>query len=138
MHQKNHFRKVWIVPQAPGTPKTWGSVMCNSSQRATTRLASYTRTGTPVLGFSSRENLQFSHQNSIFDSLDPKFVPKTCLQVWIILKAIKNITNMKSKHQFTSKSSLSSFFTKNLKFSIFIQNSQTTTPIQTLSTYKHN
>lgn len=36
-----------------GTPKTWGSIMCHSSCRATTCLASYTIIGTHVLGFSS-------------------------------------------------------------------------------------
>jgi len=47
---------------------------------------------------------------------------------------------MKLKHQFTSKSSPSSSFIRHPQFSIFIQNSQTTTPIQTHQDtimYKH-
>jgi len=85
-------------------------------QLATT---SYTRTGHPVLGCSFSRTPQFPPQNLIFDPLDPKFVPKMCLLVYIPLKTIKNITNMKSKHQFTSKSSIRSFFTKTLNFSQF-------------------
>jgi len=110
----------------PGNSKIVGSALCHSPRRVAQH------TTTQNFG-SSRVNLQFSHQNPIFDPLDPKFDPQTCLLVYILLKTIINITNMKSKHQFTSKSSLSSFFTKNPKFSVFIQNSQTTTQIQTPS-----
>jgi len=115
------------TPNARNDPKH-GCLLC------ATRLASYTRIGHPVIGFSSQETLQFSLENPIFDPLDPKFVPKTCLLGYILLKTIKNITNVKSKHQFTSKSSLRSFFTKTLNFHA---NSQTTTPIQTPLTYNH-
>jgi len=62
---------------------------------------------------SSRELTQIFIQNPIFDPLCPKFVPKTCLLDYMLLEAIKN---MKSKHQFTSKSSPSSFSPKTHNF----------------------
>ena len=103
-------------------------------QLATTR---YTRTSHLVLGCSLSGTLQFSPQNPIFVPVDPKFDPKTCVLVYILLKEIKGITNIKSKHQFTSYSSFRSFFNKTQNFSNFIQNSQTTTSIQTPSSYKY-
>jgi len=95
--------------------------------------ASYTRTSHLVLVVPSRKLSNFSPRISVFYPLDPKFDSKTYVSVYILLKAIKNITNMKSKHQFISNSSFRSFFNKNPKFSIFIQNSKSIIPIQTSS-----
>jgi len=87
--------------------------LATTSDYSPQRFAQHTTT----LNFgSSRELTQIFIQNPIFDPLCPKFVPKTCLLDYMLLEAIKNITNMKSKHQSTSKSSLSSISPKTHNF----------------------
>ena len=53
------------------------------------------QTTTLSFGFSSRENHPFSHQNPIFDPIDPKFDPKTYT---LDYKHKKNIQNH-NKHR---------------------------------------
>ena len=99
----------------PGTPKTWGYVLCNSLQQATTRLASYTRTGPLFLVVPSRELSNFHPKSPFLIPLWPKFVPQTSLLVYIHQKAIKK--NNKN-------GIITSIFTKIIIMFIFHQNPQ--------------
>ena len=46
--------------------------------------------------FSSQENQSFSYQKLIFDSPISKFLPKVCLYVYVLKKATRTISNLKS------------------------------------------
>jgi len=62
----------------------------------------------PVLRFLHH----FSPKNPNFDSPTPKFIPKVCLYVYVLKKAIKTISNLKS-NTIPHNSSIQSIFHKN-------------------------
>jgi len=128
---------VRIDPKYPKRQKTWVLVWATRHQLAMGSPRELHHTATQNSGFSSRENHPFSHQNPIFDPIDPKFDPKTYTLDYRHIKAFKTTTYIELKHQFISKSSSSSFSPKTTIFLISHSNFKTTTPIQNPSTYKH-
>jgi len=54
-------------------------------------MATCTRTATLFLVFSLTGIHYFQPQNPNFDPLDPKFVPKVCLYIYELKKAIKTL-----------------------------------------------
>jgi len=93
---KEAFKKARIGP--PNTRKNQNGCAITRHLVGHDNLAraSYTRTTTKFLLFSLLGIHYFQPQNPNFNPLDPKFVPKVCLYIYVHKKVTKNISNLKS------------------------------------------
>jgi len=121
---------VRIDPKYPKRQKIWVLVWATRHQLTTGSPRELHQTATLNSRFSSRENHPFSHQNPIFDPIDPKFDPKTYTLDYKHKKAFKTTTNIELKHRFISNHHLVHFGPSHIKLNTIFTIHTTTSPMR--------